>query len=327
MTDLGLQSPPPLCISESTSDQQHVWKKWIQTLECYFTAACVSSTKRRRALLIYIGGDKLRRIHDTLEDYGENYDVTKELFERYFDSKVNLTFERNKFRSLVPEPGESALSYITRLKEQAIKCNFDEYSTDSAVCDQYTEKCRDGKVRRKLLADPKLNLERLLNLSSTTELVEKYAASIENNHVEEVNQLMQNNSFTTNSRTNTSSTPRFNRSNEFTQPMQRPNTSSNQNQNYSSRSNQSNNYRPSRKYEPASQNNETPNRVPFCYSCGSKNHLAKSPNCPAVSKPCTYCHKMGHFEKMCNSKRRDQFQTMNNLSNTPPQEDDDDDPW
>lgn len=40
-----------------------------------------------------------------------------------------------------------------------------------------------------------------------------------------------------------------------------------------------------------------------CYRCGSSNHLANSPTCPARESVCTNCGKMGHFHKVCTARR------------------------
>ena len=40
-----------------------------------------------------------------------------------------------------------------------------------------------------------------------------------------------------------------------------------------------------------------------CFRCGSSKHLA--PNCKHKNDTCRYCHKKGHFEKVCFKKQRD----------------------
>ncbi|KAK3733980.1 hypothetical protein QZH41_001130 [Actinostola sp. cb2023] len=42
-------------------------------------------------------------------------------------------------------------------------------------------------------------------------------------------------------------------------------------------------------------------REKLCYRCGSPDHLA--PKCRFQSTECNYCHKVGHLEKVCRSKR------------------------
>ena len=167
MSDLGLTPPAPILLSTSLSDQPHVWENWISTLEFYFEAANIQKSKRKKALLLYIGGEELRRIHKT---FNEEYE-TRNQFEEYFHGKINLTFERNTFRCLTPQSDESNVHFITRLKTQSLKCDFNNYSSDHAICDQFIEKCQDKKLRRKLLSDSKLTLDKLIELAATSERV------------------------------------------------------------------------------------------------------------------------------------------------------------
>ncbi|KAJ1134971.1 hypothetical protein NDU88_001417 [Pleurodeles waltl] len=40
-----------------------------------------------------------------------------------------------------------------------------------------------------------------------------------------------------------------------------------------------------------------------CFRCGSRGHLADSRTCPAFSKSCSKCRKMGHFAAVCKAKK------------------------
>jgi hypothetical protein len=71
--DLGLPAPPPLTMDLSGTTQNQLWTKWRDNLNLYFLAAEIKETKRKKALLLYIGGEELRKIHDTLKDEGESY--------------------------------------------------------------------------------------------------------------------------------------------------------------------------------------------------------------------------------------------------------------
>lgn len=330
MTDLGLTTPPPLCLSTSITDQQQIWEQWVEVLECYFTAACIQSVKRRKALLLYIGGEELRTIHKTLGDEDDNYNITKGLFNEHFKSKRNYTFERFKFRKLTPTSEESAVHYITRLKAQALMCNFDQYTTEDAICDQYIEKCQDSKLQARLLSDSKLNTDRLVEQSSTKELVEKYVAAMGSDHVDEVNELSHQ-QYNRNKSNNNQQSSRYQSSRyDQHQPNQQRYHQSPR-YDYSQpnkinkpprQSQQFNNQAPRAVQQIPNQNRSNQNTSrKRCYCCGANDHFAKDPSCPALGQTCSHCGKMDHFESMCNSKRLGFPKRVNQLNTS--KEDDD----
>ena len=53
--------------------------------------------------------------------------------------------------------------------------------------------------------------------------------------------------------------------------------------------------------------------------CGKPEHQPGQ-KCPAKNSKCKECHKIGHFHKVCQSKKRGK---RANLVQTPPQDDDD----
>ena len=40
-----------------------------------------------------------------------------------------------------------------------------------------------------------------------------------------------------------------------------------------------------------------------CYRCGAKDHYCRDPQCPAMGRECSKCHKKDHFAKVCKTKR------------------------
>ena len=55
--------------------------------------------------------------------------------------------------------------------------------------------------------------------------------------------------------------------------------------------------------KPFSKNSAMPNpKNKICFRCGSHNHIASFPGCPAKNATCRSCQKNGHFQKMCKSK-------------------------
>ena len=40
----------------------------------------------------------------------------------------------------------------------------------------------------------------------------------------------------------------------------------------------------------------------MCFRCGSKQHIANNPSCPARNTRCRNCGKSGHFARLCRSR-------------------------
>jgi len=70
---------------------------------------------------------------------GENvYDVTVRLLNNQFTPQVNNAFGRLQFRAMAQMPNEALHQYITRLRQKAVICNFD--NDDENIRDQVIEK-------------------------------------------------------------------------------------------------------------------------------------------------------------------------------------------
>ena len=127
MAELSIRAPEPLVLDINCTSMATTWELWISNLEMYFLAANIADVKRRKALLLYLGGDKLRQIHRTLNDDKETYADTKTLLDNHFKPKSNETFEINKFYSLHQRENENIASFVTKLKDISRACDFDNY--------------------------------------------------------------------------------------------------------------------------------------------------------------------------------------------------------
>ena len=112
--EYGITAPGPIIIDPTATDQDTTWKRWIDHMECFFTASGITDTKRQKALVLYCGGDDLRKIHETLNDDKESYKDTKKLLDGYFETKVNTTYERHIFRNISQLADENIKTFITK---------------------------------------------------------------------------------------------------------------------------------------------------------------------------------------------------------------------
>ena len=148
--EITLTPPPPLILDLQISNQQTVWEKWRNKLEMYFVASNIKDTKQKRAILLYQGGEELEKIYKTLDNGNETYEDTVTLLNTHFNIEKNVTYERHRFRARAQETSESAVNYITALKDLASTCKFNEYSADEAIIDQFIEQCASQRLRRQL---------------------------------------------------------------------------------------------------------------------------------------------------------------------------------
>ena len=63
------------------------WSNWQSDFEMYLTASGVTDPKRKRALLLYQAGPRVREIFKQIPETGtdEDYDVAKQKLKAYFD--------------------------------------------------------------------------------------------------------------------------------------------------------------------------------------------------------------------------------------------------
>ena len=160
------------------------WKKWVKKLENLFVALKVQDEPQKKALLLYYAGDRVGDIYETLNDTSETFVAAKEILNTYFEPKKNLTYEVYSFRKLYQHEDEPINAFVSRLRESANRCDFNDVNRE--IKDQVVLNCKSDKLRRKALSED-LALDRLLDMARAHELAEKQANEIEKSKVNKVN--------------------------------------------------------------------------------------------------------------------------------------------
>ena len=281
----GFSTPPPLVIDLSGTSQNQLWTKHKETLNLYFQSAEITATARKKAILLYTGGEELRKIHATLNDDGATYEATIGKLDAHFATKINISCERHHFRVINQEAGESIKSYVTRLREAAQNCEFQNYSIDAAVIDQVIEKTSSAKLRRKLLMEDKLTLQNLINIASAMELTEEQAKAIEGNKVEVESLNAIKPRFKTSRSLEGATGYTFNKGSSQYKKKESVN---------------------SYKRDAWSNQRKTQTSYPKapwkCYGCGDPNHGIGASECPALGYECKICGARNHYESVCRKK-------------------------
>ena len=143
------------------------WKKWEQSVEFYLTASGTDNDSQMQALLLHCAGPDVQDIFMHLQDVGTTYKAAMDALNNHFESKKNVVFERHVFRQAMQGTNESSLTFVTRLRKLASTCEF-----ENEIRDQFIDKCSSNRLRRRLLQEPNVTLENIVEKTQAMELAE-----------------------------------------------------------------------------------------------------------------------------------------------------------
>lgn len=173
------------------------WPKFKQNLEIFLSASGIDADEKRKCnLLLHCMGPEGVDIYNTFELKKEEvnkYSVLIDKFDNYFLPKINVTFERHKFFTRNKKPGENFDAYVTELKSLASTCEFGKLK-DSLIKDRIVCGIESDKLRKKLLVETNLNLNKCIDICKSSELTQAHTKQIstETVHVDKVNKQNRN---------------------------------------------------------------------------------------------------------------------------------------
>ena len=151
------------------------------------------STLRVATFITCIGPDALE-IHTGLpfqsDDDRQNIDKVLELWQNYCIGKTNVIYERYRFNNRSQESDKSIDAYTTALRTLAETCEFGSLKED-LIRDRLVCGIRDNSLRKKLLQEPKLTLDKCLDSCRAAEAtkLQMQAMTNQNNESSDVNAL------------------------------------------------------------------------------------------------------------------------------------------
>ncbi|XP_041983368.1 uncharacterized protein LOC121736323 isoform X2 [Aricia agestis] len=166
----GIKPPASLQID---SDKSTSWKKWLQQFEWYAIAIQLDKKPaevQAATFMAVIGPDAIEIYNSfNLSDANKNnLKIIKERFGEYFTPKTNISFERYIFFKIEQNEDEHFNEFLTRIKTQASKCEFDNL-LDEMLKDKIVFGIRSNQIREKLLTEDKLNLTKAIAICKTCE--------------------------------------------------------------------------------------------------------------------------------------------------------------
>ena len=170
---------PPFNPDEDPSSTPQRWKSYLRKLERALVAWNIKDDSRMASILLHCGGDKLDEIEQTLtydKTEGSVFANLSKALTDHFEPKRNVTFSTYQFYQMKQEEGEGIDAFVTRLRNQAAMCDFQD--VDRRIKDQIVFRCLSKKVRNKALTQD-LSLKDLLAEARCQETAQREAGEIE----------------------------------------------------------------------------------------------------------------------------------------------------
>ena len=258
--------PPPGRL-ELKGNLSENWKKWKQVWDAYETVTKLNEkeSKFRVATFITCIGPDALEVHNGLpfrsDEEKQDINVVLNLWKSHCIGQTNVIYERYKFNNRKQESHESIDVYAAALRALAATCEFGELK-DEMIRDRLVCGIADNSVRRKLLQEPKLSLEKCLDICRSAEATSAHLKAISGQSsstgtpADNVNAV---------DKRKKSKAPPKRRSNGQMQKQPLP--------------------------EPKE------DLLKRCKHCG-RSHVKQRTKCPAFGKLCSACNKPNHFAEM-----------------------------
>nr|XP_054933843.1 uncharacterized protein LOC129387976 [Dermacentor andersoni] len=296
MSFTGL-APPPFFLP-APGRPSLPWEQWEQMFNVYLLASGAAPFKpeQRKAILLHCLGAEGQRIYQTLhagtsaaaraDDKSivappDEYDSAFAALRHQFSTSRNVIIERHRFHCRSQHTGESVHDFVAALRELASHCSF--ASQDDALRDQFVAGVASTRVRERLLLEGStLSFENsvriALQFEQAAEELKELSASVEAISLQQHRKPSSHSSKKRNSQPAATLEQNLTRSAGGSRAPQR-------------------NRPPERNREQSSRSGS-----PHCFRCGSRDHIASAPQCPAHGKICSFCGRKGHFQRVCNRK-------------------------
>lgn len=202
---------PSFSFDGNATNVELEWSKWLNSFEIWLRACRIDDEEWKKNLLLLYAGPSVQQIFTTLpelpgsdmrgplanvEKYTPNMTVYEEAVAKlnnFFLPKANPTFERHLLRQIKQQSGESFDGFVLRLRLQAERCGFGD-KLEENLKDQIIENCESTALRREMLKQGDVCLDKILNIAKIFETVSRQEKTFSNvgekKHLsEEVNKI------------------------------------------------------------------------------------------------------------------------------------------
>ena len=190
----GIPMPKPLCLDNIAAN----WKKFRRAWDNYAVVVRLQrfDEEYKTATFLSAIGEEALEIYEgmTFEppETSKVLDSVVQKFEEFCIGQTNETFERYVFNSRSQKEDESIDHYVSALRTLAKTCNFCQCLHDSLLRDRIVLGVKEPALRKKLLQERKLTLEKAIDICKSGETTAQHLkdlAAAKDPNVNEVHTL------------------------------------------------------------------------------------------------------------------------------------------
>lgn len=171
--------PPERINIRNQVDKARIWKDWLQQYEWFGLAAGIKQLPKERQvgiLMNSLGPDVLGTFtgFQLTAEQKKDPEVVKNKFGEAFNPTANPTYSTYIFLKTDQGADESFDSFLIKLRQAIVDCDFNTAhegmsTEDRLLKDKIVLGIRSQKVREKLLSDPKLTLDKAIQICRSSE--------------------------------------------------------------------------------------------------------------------------------------------------------------
>ena len=175
---------------ESFDLERDNWLAYIERIEQYFIANEITTEEKKRGVLLTVIGSEtynlLRSLVSPEKPSEKSFTQIVNTLKSHLNPKPIVIAERFKFYSRGQLPGEAINAYVAELRKKTEYCEFGAF-LEEAIRDKFVCGLSNSSIRKRILSEKDLTLEKAISLASSIE------ASIKENEamksVERVNAI------------------------------------------------------------------------------------------------------------------------------------------
>ena len=151
----------------------------VEKVICLFlNATGIKNYSQKQAKILHLIGDEVQDVFKMLGEIGTTYDDAMAKLDSHLKFKKNIPNDTRLFYETEQEVGESIDAHVTRLKKLTIYCEY-EAAIEDEIRDEVFDKCKSSKLRKRLLQELDLTLEKLLRIGKLMEQSDHQTRQIE----------------------------------------------------------------------------------------------------------------------------------------------------